>query len=238
MAKIMECGAQCAIPLAPNDSLLGTIRSDHFLVRPLAKHRICTPDSVAAHTMYEQGNPHILYEPEGDVDMTGGRFRAGGRADGARLGLALHPDAAAAHQARGRAPRGLPRLHHRRHPRPHRDREPPGDRGDGARRGEAQPGGVPEATTSSASATTAATRAGAARARSRSVPHEVGAWVEASGPHPGRSPTPGSRSRDRRSCTVPSPGRKTTCRQSSPFPHRPRTTSGRGPRCTSSASTT
>jgi hypothetical protein len=74
MAKIMECGAQCAIPLAPNDSLLGTLRKDHFLVRPLAKHRICTPDSVAAHTMYEQGNPHILYEPEGDVDMNEADF--------------------------------------------------------------------------------------------------------------------------------------------------------------------
>jgi hypothetical protein len=74
MAKIMECGAQCAIPLAPNDSLLGTIRRDHFLVRPLAKNRVCTPDSVAAHTMYEQGNPHILYEPEGDVDMTSAEF--------------------------------------------------------------------------------------------------------------------------------------------------------------------
>lgn len=74
MAKIMECGAQCAIPLAPNDSLLGTIRRDHFLVRPLHKQRVCTPDSVAAHTMYEQGNPHILYEPEGDVDMTGAEF--------------------------------------------------------------------------------------------------------------------------------------------------------------------
>ena len=74
MAKIMECGAQCGIPLAPNDSLLGTIRRDHFLVRPLAKHRICTPDSVAAHTMYEQGNPLVLYEPEGEVDMTGADF--------------------------------------------------------------------------------------------------------------------------------------------------------------------
>ena len=74
MAKIMECGAQCALPLAPNDSLLGTIRKDHFLVRPLAKHRICTPDSVAAHTMYEQGNPLFLYEPEGDVDLSGADF--------------------------------------------------------------------------------------------------------------------------------------------------------------------
>lgn len=69
MAKIMECGAQCAIPLAPNDSLLGVIRKDHFLIRPLAQHRICTPDSVAAHTMYEQGNPNVIFEPEGRVDL-------------------------------------------------------------------------------------------------------------------------------------------------------------------------
>ena len=74
MAKIMECGAQCAIPLAPNDCLLGTIRKDHFLVRPLAENRVCTPESVAAHTMYEQGNPFLLYEPEGIVDIQGADF--------------------------------------------------------------------------------------------------------------------------------------------------------------------
>jgi hypothetical protein len=69
MAKIMECGAQCALPLAPNDSLLGVIRRDHFLIRPLASHRRVTTESVAAHTMYEQGNPYLLYEPEGTVDL-------------------------------------------------------------------------------------------------------------------------------------------------------------------------
>lgn len=74
MAKIMECGAQCALPLAPNDSLLGIIRKDHFLIRPLAKNRTCSPDSVAAHTMYEQGDPLVLYEPEGNVDLTGSEF--------------------------------------------------------------------------------------------------------------------------------------------------------------------
>lgn len=69
MAKIMECGAQCALPLAPNDSLLGIIRPDHFLIRPLAEHRVLTVESVAAHTMYEQGNPFLLHEPEGTVDL-------------------------------------------------------------------------------------------------------------------------------------------------------------------------
>lgn len=75
MAKIMECGAQCGIPLAPNDCLMGTIRRDHFLVRPLADYRVCTPESVAAHTMYEQGNPFLLYEPEGIVDVREADFR-------------------------------------------------------------------------------------------------------------------------------------------------------------------
>ena len=74
MAKIMECGAQCALPLAPNDSLLGVIRPDHFLITPLAARRICTPESVAAHTMYEQGNPLVLYEPEGQVDLEAAEF--------------------------------------------------------------------------------------------------------------------------------------------------------------------
>lgn len=74
MAKIMECGAQCALPLAPNDCLLGTIRKDHFLIRPLAPNRVVSPESVAAHTMYEQSNPLMLYEPEGDVDMTDAQF--------------------------------------------------------------------------------------------------------------------------------------------------------------------
>lgn len=69
MAKIMECGAQCGIPLAPNDCLLGVMRHDHFLIRPLADYRVCTPESVAAHTMYEQGNPFLLFEPEGVVDV-------------------------------------------------------------------------------------------------------------------------------------------------------------------------
>lgn len=74
MAKIMECGAQCALPLAPNDCLLGIIRKDHFLIRPLAQSRVVSPESVAAHTMYEQSNPLMLYEPEGDVDLSGAQF--------------------------------------------------------------------------------------------------------------------------------------------------------------------
>lgn len=89
MAKIMECGAQCALPLAPNDSLLGIIRADHFLIRPLAAHRVVSTESVAAHTMYEQGNPFLLYEPEGTVDLRDAVFEQADartvRVSGARM---------------------------------------------------------------------------------------------------------------------------------------------------------
>ncbi len=69
MAKIMECGAQCAIPLAPNDCLLGIMRRDSFLIRTLNPNRTVTPESVAAHSLYEQPDPYELHEPEGTVDM-------------------------------------------------------------------------------------------------------------------------------------------------------------------------
>ncbi|MDM0026714.1 acyclic terpene utilization AtuA family protein [Variovorax saccharolyticus] len=74
LAKIMECGAQCAVPQGTNDCLLGTLRSDHFEVRPLSHRRICTPESVAAHTLYEQGDPLMLHEPEGRVDLRAAVF--------------------------------------------------------------------------------------------------------------------------------------------------------------------
>lgn len=69
MAKIMECGAQCALPLAANDSLLGILRQDHFLVRPLDPERRCSPHSVAAHALYEQAHPHLIHEPGGTIDL-------------------------------------------------------------------------------------------------------------------------------------------------------------------------
>lgn len=74
MAKIMECGAQCAIPLAANDCLLGTLRDDHFLVQPLDPKRTVTPESVAAHAMYEQGNPFEIVEPDGKVDLSEAQY--------------------------------------------------------------------------------------------------------------------------------------------------------------------
>jgi hypothetical protein len=68
-AKIAECGALCAVPVGANDSLLCTISPDSFVVEPVNPDRRCTPESVAAHSLYEQPNPECFFEPEGMVDM-------------------------------------------------------------------------------------------------------------------------------------------------------------------------
>ena len=69
MAKIMECGAMCAEPVAAADVMQAYIEKDYFMLRPANPERRCTLDRVAAHTMYEQTNPYMIYEPDGVADL-------------------------------------------------------------------------------------------------------------------------------------------------------------------------
>ena len=78
LGKIAECGALCAEPQAAADCIVGMLREDHFLVWPPNPARRCTPDSVAAHSLYEQPDPDCFYEPEGKVDLTGCTFEDAG----------------------------------------------------------------------------------------------------------------------------------------------------------------
>jgi len=75
LAKILECGALCAAPGSANDSLLGVLHHDHFLVTPQNPRRRCTTVSVAAHGLYEQAHPFRFYEPEGVVDASQADFQ-------------------------------------------------------------------------------------------------------------------------------------------------------------------
>lgn len=70
MAKIMECGAMCSEPVAAADVMQGYMYEDHFELRPANPIRRCTVDRVAAHTLYEQSNPYLIYEPDGVCDLT------------------------------------------------------------------------------------------------------------------------------------------------------------------------
>ncbi len=74
MAKIMECGAMCSEPVAAADVMQGYMHKDYFELRPANPSRRCTVDRVAAHTLYEQSNPYLIYEPDGVCDLTKSKF--------------------------------------------------------------------------------------------------------------------------------------------------------------------
>jgi hypothetical protein len=66
-AKTLECGAACAVVPAA-DGMFAVIRDDHFDIEPLDLAARCTPQSIAAHTLYENANPFLLVEPSGVID--------------------------------------------------------------------------------------------------------------------------------------------------------------------------
>lgn len=74
MAKILECAAIAAEPGSGSDSMMGTLKNDHFLVEPLNPERVCTTTSVAAHSLYEKSDPLRLYGPGGVVDLSDVKF--------------------------------------------------------------------------------------------------------------------------------------------------------------------
>jgi len=74
MAKIMECGAMCSEPVAAADVMQAYMYDDYFELRPANPIRRCTVDRVAAHTLYEQSNPYLIYEPDGVCDLTNSVF--------------------------------------------------------------------------------------------------------------------------------------------------------------------
>ena len=74
MAKIMECGAMCSEPVAAADVMQAYMYDDYFELRPANPIRRCTVDRVAAHTLYEQSNPYLIFEPDGHADLTNSKF--------------------------------------------------------------------------------------------------------------------------------------------------------------------
>ncbi len=76
MGKILECGAQCALPGSPGDCLLGYLYADRFVLEPPNPSRRCEPTSVAAHTLYEKSHPYLLPGPGGTLDLSECTFKA------------------------------------------------------------------------------------------------------------------------------------------------------------------
>ncbi len=90
MGKILECAAIAADPGSGTDPALGILDMEGFTLAPLSTDRKFTPESVAAHSLYEKSDPYSLPGPggallldktgftdagSGKVRVTGSRFR-------------------------------------------------------------------------------------------------------------------------------------------------------------------
>jgi hypothetical protein len=69
LGKILECAALSADPGTTKDCMLGILKRDSFIVKPLNDKRKCTAVSVAAHTFYEKDHPYILHGPGTVLDL-------------------------------------------------------------------------------------------------------------------------------------------------------------------------
>ncbi len=75
-AKILECGAASVAVRRHPDGMMAWLRNDHFVVEAPNPDYICTPQSIASHTLYENAHPFHLLEPSGMLDVTKAEYEA------------------------------------------------------------------------------------------------------------------------------------------------------------------
>ncbi len=75
-AKIMECGGASVVSMEKSEGMICTITDDYFELTPVSPEQRCSPLSVAAHALYETGDPYIMHEPGGYMDLTHARYEA------------------------------------------------------------------------------------------------------------------------------------------------------------------
>jgi hypothetical protein len=76
--KILECGAASVEQRKSPDSMAAELDGDGFTVAAPNPALRCTPQSVAAHTLYENADPLLLVESGGTLDTTSSRYEAVG----------------------------------------------------------------------------------------------------------------------------------------------------------------
>lgn len=76
LGKTIECGGAIVRPKTGQDCVIGTLRRDHFEIEPAHPDKRVTPESVAAHTMYENPSPFEVLEPSGLVDTRASQYEA------------------------------------------------------------------------------------------------------------------------------------------------------------------
>ena len=75
-AKILECGAASVAVRRHPDGMMAWVREGEFVIEPPNPEYVCTPQSIASHTLYENAHPFLLKEPSGTLDVTNARYEA------------------------------------------------------------------------------------------------------------------------------------------------------------------
>jgi len=75
-AKILECGAAAVVNRKTPDCMFAWVRQDHFVVEAPDPALRCTPQSIAAHSLYENADPFRLVECSGTLDLTDSNYEA------------------------------------------------------------------------------------------------------------------------------------------------------------------
>ena len=73
--KVSECGTMAAEVIGKG-VLFGVVRADHFTIRPYGPGLRCTPQSIAAHSLYENADPYMHRESSGTLDLGKSTFEA------------------------------------------------------------------------------------------------------------------------------------------------------------------
>lgn len=73
MGKILECGGQCSFPKS-HGAVATVYENGLFDVRPTDPESMCTPLSVAAHTLYENTRPDVLRGPGGSLHLDNSKY--------------------------------------------------------------------------------------------------------------------------------------------------------------------
>lgn len=89
MGKVMECGAQCGWP--KSKEALATIWNDRFEVLPLQPTSKCSPQSLAAHSLYENAQTDLHPGPGGHLDLRSAMYTQTGPRSAGASGALFHP---------------------------------------------------------------------------------------------------------------------------------------------------
>jgi len=73
--KVSECGTLVCETLGKG-VIFTTVSHDEITIRPYGGNLRCTPQSVAAHSLYESADPYLHRECSGTLDLTNTRFEA------------------------------------------------------------------------------------------------------------------------------------------------------------------